>query len=153
LDTSADPEPFKNKLKYRMVSAIAWLFGTRAVAKVVMPVLFGKTTLADPARLPERLAWQRELMANRRSIWRAVNGVLGRKSVYNELGQIVAPTLIIVGDEDLTTEPATAERIAQAIKGARLVRIHHAGHSSTVEQPDAVTAAISAFLDKVQRGG
>jgi pimeloyl-ACP methyl ester carboxylesterase len=36
--------------------------------------------------------------------------------------------------------------MAERIPGARLVTIPHAGHSSTVEEPAAVTAAIEAFL-------
>jgi pimeloyl-ACP methyl ester carboxylesterase len=56
------------------------------------------------------------------------------------------PTLVIVGDEDVATPPPKAERIARAIAGARLVRIPHAGHSSPVEEPAAVTSAIATFL-------
>jgi 3-oxoadipate enol-lactonase len=152
LDTSADPEPVIAKLKYRMLNVIARCFGLRTVAKSVMPVLFGKTALTDPARVHERLAWQRQLIGNRPSIWRAINGVLAREGVYDELGKITAPTLVLVGDEDVATGRANAERIAEAIRDARLVRIRHAGHSSTVEQPAAVTAAISAFLDEAQAG-
>lgn len=153
LDTSADPEPVIAKLKYRILSVIAHCFGLRAVATSVMPVLFGKTTLTDPARVHERLAWQRQLVANRPSIWRAVNGVLAREGVYDKLGKITAPTFVLVGDEDIATGRAKAERIAQAIRGARLARIRHAGHSSTVEQPAAVTAAISTFLNEAQARG
>ena len=59
---------------------------------------------------------------------------------------IAAPTLVMVGEEDAATVPAKAERIAAAIAGAKLVRIPRAGHSATVEQPQAVTQAISGFL-------
>jgi pimeloyl-ACP methyl ester carboxylesterase len=42
--------------------------------------------------------------------------------------------------------PAKAQRIHEAIAGSRLVTIPHAGHTSSVEQPQAVTAAIEEFL-------
>jgi pimeloyl-ACP methyl ester carboxylesterase len=56
------------------------------------------------------------------------------------------PTLVIVGDEDVATPPAKAEVIANGIPGDRLVRIPGAGHSASLEEPAAVTAAIEAFL-------
>jgi pimeloyl-ACP methyl ester carboxylesterase len=45
--------------------------------------------------------------------------------------------------------PAKAERIAAAIPGAKLVVIPRAGHSSTIEEPAAVNAALASFLDEV----
>ena len=59
---------------------------------------------------------------------RAVNGVIERRGIANELQLIKAPTLILVGEEDLTIVPAKAEAIHAAINGSRLVRIPAAGH-------------------------
>jgi 3-oxoadipate enol-lactonase len=53
---------------------------------------------------------------------------------------------VIVGDEDVATPRAKAERLVAGIPGARLVTIPRAGHSSTVEQPLAVNAALVEFL-------
>jgi pimeloyl-ACP methyl ester carboxylesterase len=112
-----------------------------------MAMMFGKSALSDPWRAAERDAWRRQLRSNRRSLWRAVNGVIERPSVYHELSRITAPTLVIVGEEDTVTVPAKAERIAAAIAGAKLVRVPRAGHIMTLEQPQAATRAISGFLD------
>lgn len=149
IETSADPEPAENITKYRLLNWIARLFGTGLVVKAVMPILFGRSALADPARGSEREAWRRQIRSNRRSIWRAVNGVIERKPVYQELSRITAPTLVLVGEEDTAAVPAEGERIAAAIAGAKLVRIPRAGHSSTVEAPQTVTQAISGFLDSL----
>jgi len=73
--------------------------------------------------------------------------VLERKSIFGELGKIIAPTLVMVGDEDVSTPKALADRIVGAIPQAKLIVVPGAGHSSTVEQPAIVTAAIGAFLD------
>lgn len=145
LDTTADEEPYK--LKYKAMTAVARLFGVRFVAPAVMPALYGKTALNDPARADERAQWTQQLIMNRSSIWRAANGVLERKSIYGELGKIVAPTLVMVGDEDVSTPKALADRIVGAIPRAKLMVIPGAGHGSTLEQPAIVTAAIGAFLD------
>jgi len=145
-ETSADSEPEENAPKYARMNLVARWLSPRLVTPQVMPILFGKTALNDPTRSDERKAWLAQLNKCRRSIWRAVNGVILRDAVIDELAHITAPTLVIVGDEDVATVPAKAERIVNAISGSKLVRIAHAGHSSTVEQPGAVNAALTAFL-------
>jgi pimeloyl-ACP methyl ester carboxylesterase len=37
-----------------------------------------------------------------------------------------------------------------AIRGSKLVRIPHAGHSSSIEQPGHVTAAIEAWVGRLE---
>ena len=148
LDTSADPEPPEHARKFRLGNWFVRCFGAGPLlADASMPMMFGKSALSDPARAAERDAWRRQLRSNRRSLWRAVNGVIERPSVYDELSRITAPTLVLVGEEDTVTVPAKAERIAAAIAGAKLVRIPRAGHIVTLEQPQAVTQAIGGFLD------
>ncbi|HEX3764010.1 MAG TPA: alpha/beta fold hydrolase, partial [Kofleriaceae bacterium] len=111
----------------------------------VAPIMMGKTILADPARRTDVDRFT-QLMSRRNDIWRAVNGVVDRAGIYPELSRITAPTLVLVGDEDVATPLDRAERIAGAIAGAKLMRIPRAGHSSPVEEPEAVTAAIDQFL-------
>jgi 3-oxoadipate enol-lactonase len=148
LDTSSDPEPRENVFKFRLGNWFARCFGTGPLlVDATIPMMFGKSTLGDPARAAERDAWRRHLRSNRPSLWRAVNGVIERPSVHDELSLITAPTLVMVGEEDTVTVPAKAERIAAAIAGAKLVRIPRAGHIVTLEQPQAVTQAIAGFLD------
>jgi pimeloyl-ACP methyl ester carboxylesterase len=149
LNTSADAEPPENVPRYRQLNGVARWLGLGLVADRVMPILFGRTFLADPRRAVERVAWRRRLVANRRAIWRAVNGVIEREAVFDELPRIACPVQVLVGEEDVATVPARGERIAAAIPGATLVRIARAGHSSTIEQPEAVTAALERFLAAV----
>jgi pimeloyl-ACP methyl ester carboxylesterase len=145
LETSSEPEAIENVGRYRMLNRITKLLGPRLTKNKVAAIMFGKTILSDNARRPELAAYI-DLLARRRDIWRAVNGVIDRASIHHELARITAPTLIVVGDEDVATPPSKAERMASAIAGARLVTILGAGHSSPVEQPALVTATIEQFL-------
>lgn len=147
LETSADPEPEANRPRYRLLARVVRWLGPRPVAGRVMPIMFGRTFLADPARAAERDAWRAHLLGNRRAIWRATLGVVDRAGVADELPRITAPTLVVVGDEDAATVPAKAERIAALIPGARLAVVCGAGHSSSVEQPAEVSVLLGAFLD------
>jgi 3-oxoadipate enol-lactonase len=144
METSADPEPPENVPKYKLLGR--WL-SMRLVAGRTMQIMFGQAFLNDPARREERDRWRGYLLANNQTgISRALRGVIEREGVYELLGKISVPTLVIVGEQDVATVPAKAERIRDAIPGAKLVRIPNAGHTSTVEEPAAVTRAIEEFL-------
>ncbi len=146
LDTSAAAEPDKNVPQYRAMNAVVRAGAKRFLVDRVMKILFGTTFLSDPSRASDRERWKQHLIRLPSSSWRAVNGVIERESILGELGRIRAPTLILVGDEDVATVPEKSEEIQRGIPGSRLVRIPRAGHSSTVEEPEAVTAEIRAFL-------
>jgi 3-oxoadipate enol-lactonase/4-carboxymuconolactone decarboxylase len=62
------------------------------------------------------------------------------------LPELRAPTLVLVGADDLATPPEHGSAIAAAIPGARLIQIPHAAHLANVEQPDLVSAALLAHL-------
>jgi 3-oxoadipate enol-lactonase len=64
------------------------------------------------------------------------------------IDQIKVRTLIIVGDQDVAIVPAKAERMHKRIPNSEMVGIPGAGHTSTDEEPKAVTAAMSEFLNK-----
>lgn len=145
LETSADPEPIENLGRYRLLTRVVKLIGPRIVQSRVLPIMFGKTILTDRTRRDE-LARYGELLSRRRDIWRAVNGVIDRAGIHDELSRIHVPTLVVVGDEDVATPPPKAERIVAGIKGASLAHIARAGHSSSVEEPAAVIAAMETFL-------
>ena len=150
MGTSADPEPAENVPKYRKLNFVARWLGLGLVTGKVMPIMFSRDFMTDPARATERAHWHRKLTGNRRSIWRAVNGVIDRQGVYEELPRIACPVLVMVGEQDTATVPAKAERIHAAIAQSRLVRIAKAGHSSSIEQPTAVNAALDEFLGSLK---
>jgi pimeloyl-ACP methyl ester carboxylesterase len=149
MDTSADPEPEKNRGPYRRLAFIGRWFGFRPVIKPILNIMFGQTFLADPAAAAAREKWKKHLLnLDRVGTSRAAHGVIDRAGVYEQLGTIVTPTLVMVGDEDVATVPAKAERMHQAIKGSKLVVIPGAGHSASIEQPALVTRAIEDFLPR-----
>ena len=147
LETSADPEPEENVPKYRRLNLVARWLGFSLVAGQVMPIMFGRKFLEDPSRADERQLWRSRMVGNdRKGISRAVTGVITRGSAIDELAKIRAPTLIMVGEQDVATVPAKAQRIHERIPGSKLISIPGAGHTSAVEEPAFVNAQLSAFL-------
>jgi pimeloyl-ACP methyl ester carboxylesterase len=63
------------------------------------------------------------------------------------LATIACPTLVVVGAEDGLIPPVESEKMAKAVKGAKLVKVPHAGHLSNLENPAAFDAALLAFVD------
>jgi pimeloyl-ACP methyl ester carboxylesterase len=152
METSADPEPAENVPRYKLLTFIVRWLGARLVSKKVMAIMFGRSFLQDPKRAAERAEWEGKLLNIRRDIWRAVNGVIYRRAVYEELARVKTPTLILVGEEDVATVPAKAERIHGAIAGSKLVRMPRGGHTSTVEEPELVNPPLMSFLEEVSSG-
>jgi len=147
METSADPEPQENVGRYRLLNFISRWFGMRLVTSRVMPIMFGQKFLTDPGRAAEREEWKQRMASNDKvGISRATSGVINREGVYGKLDEITTPTLIIVGDQDVATVPAKSERIQARIVDSQLVIIPGAGHTSTVEEPEAVLSAMSDFL-------
>jgi 3-oxoadipate enol-lactonase len=64
----------------------------------------------------------------------------------DRLGQIAAPTLVLVGAEDIVTPVSCAQELAEGIPGAHLQVLERGGHTPDVEYPDAVAEAMLAFL-------
>jgi pimeloyl-ACP methyl ester carboxylesterase len=62
------------------------------------------------------------------------------------LGEITAPTLLLVGDRDIPDVHAHVGAIEAGIRGARRVVIPGAGHLVYLEQPDAFNHEVAEFL-------
>jgi 3-oxoadipate enol-lactonase len=61
---------------------------------------------------------------------------LGNLDATDQLGNVQAKTLVLVGEEDYATPPAMSEELAQGIKDARLITLPHTRHLSLLERPD-----------------
>ena len=77
---------------------------------------------------------------------RAAVECLPTHDVRARLGEIAAPTLVLVGEHDEETPLAYAEALASGIRGARLQIIPGAGHISNLEAPETVNAALWEHL-------
>jgi len=147
INGDADPEPRKSRAKYRGLNLLARIFGLKLAVNQVMPIVFGQTFMNDPDRAMERNFWRRQIAAGDRwGITRTVASIIDRPGLYAELGSIKTPTLVLSGDEDVAVPPQGPERMHKAIPGSKFLRIPKAGHSMTLEQPEAVNIAIKEFL-------
>jgi pimeloyl-ACP methyl ester carboxylesterase len=77
---------------------------------------------------------------------RQEKAVIARSSYETTLSAIRCPTLVLVGEGDAITPRFMSEDMADAIAGAELVVVPDCGHLSTLERPEAVNAALEAWL-------
>jgi 3-oxoadipate enol-lactonase len=77
----------------------------------------------------------------------AQRGMAKRPDSTETLAAISCPTLVVVGEQDQLTPAAESEKMAAAVKGAKLVKVPGAGHLSNIENPEAFNAALSEFVD------
>ncbi len=75
-----------------------------------------------------------------------INALLTRPDAGPLLPRIACPTLVLTGREDAWSGPAQHEAMAAAIPGAQLVIVEHCGHMCTMEQPQALSEALTAWL-------
>jgi pimeloyl-ACP methyl ester carboxylesterase len=76
-----------------------------------------------------------------------ITALLSRRDAAPQLPGIECPTLVLCGREDGWSTPAQHEAMHAAIPHATLRIIEHCGHMCTMEQTQAVSEALSRWLD------
>jgi len=72
--------------------------------------------------------------------------LLDRPDARTVLPSIRCSTLILCGKEDIWSPVSQHEEIAALIPGSRLVAVDECGHMAPVEQPEAVTNALTRWM-------
>lgn len=109
----------------------------------VAALLFG-TSASDDLKNHWIERWRK---MNAKHAMQTLQAVTRRDDVSSRLSEITAPALVIHGLEDAAISMDRAQATADGLKGlVQFVKLEHAGHSATVEQPDLVNEAIVRFL-------
>jgi 3-oxoadipate enol-lactonase len=147
MNTGPDREPWSNRLRYGLLAQLVRVVGPAPFTATAVKALFGESTRRDPERKEMLAEWTAKLRGRPRNVAQALLGVLRRREVGpDELRSINCPTLVIAGEDDTSRPPGDSERLASFIPKARLVRIPGSGHSSSLEAPKAVIAAMEELL-------
>jgi 3-oxoadipate enol-lactonase len=70
--------------------------------------------------------------------------------IGDRLGEISVPTLVLVGELDVTDIHLLADRLEREIPGARRATIEGAAHVPSMERPDEFDRLVLGFLDEVE---
>jgi 3-oxoadipate enol-lactonase len=104
--------------------------------------------MAPAMRDPVVAARLRQLARRNEHIWLQPIGpaVVPSPAAMTRLGEIRAPTLVLVGTLDVPDIQAIARRLTADIGGARLEVIDGVGHLVNLEAPDRFRALVTGFL-------
>jgi pimeloyl-ACP methyl ester carboxylesterase len=149
MDTRAENDSPEGRRTRDAAAQSARESGARAVADAMLPKLFARETaelVGEPWRQVERMI-----------LAAPVPGIIGALAAMRDRADSTAllesmddlPALIVVGEHDRITPPASAHRMAAALAGSRLEIIKDAGHLIPVEQPAATTALLADFLNRL----
>jgi pimeloyl-ACP methyl ester carboxylesterase len=144
LDTTARPDTPEQTQRRLDAIAIASSGGFDKIMPAMLPLLVHPDHLGQ-----ERVGGLARDMARAigpDAFARQQNAIRHRPDSRPSLSQVRCPTLVAVGRDDALTPPDRAREMADLIPGARLVTIEDCGHLSAIEQPQAVTAILSYWL-------
>jgi pimeloyl-ACP methyl ester carboxylesterase len=144
LDTSARPDTPEQTANRRRVMALAAAGRFAQVNEELMPNYVHEDRRDDPALRAIITTMADEVGAE--AFIRQENAIIGRADSRPTLGAIDCPTLVLVGDADRATPPDRSQEIAAGIRGATLVVVPGSGHMTTIERPEAVTAAMVEWM-------
>ncbi len=144
LDTSARPDlPEQGELRRRQIElARGGRFGQ--IAGMLFPRLVAASRHGDKTLEAVVQTMAEETGAD--AFVRQQTAIMERVDSRPGLAAIRCPALVVVGAEDALTPPDRAAEIAAGIPRARHVVVPNSGHLSTLEQPQAVTRALTEFL-------
>ena len=113
----------------------------------IVPAVLDRWFTADfQQRAPQQVAIVREMLLNTESAGYAANcGAVRDADLREEIRKIVAPTLVIGGQQDQATPLDDSRLIADRIAGAELVELN-AAHLSNWEVTQTFTAHLLRFL-------
>ena len=72
-------------------------------------------------------------------------------SIADRLSEVTAPTLVVVGNQDILTPRGDSEELAERIPGAELVVISGAAHGLMVEHAGTFNSVLVDFLQSAER--
>ena len=123
---------------------------TAGVASIADAVVTRWVSPAFATEQPVVLAsWRAMLAQTSAAGYASTCAALGAADLTGSIAAIRAPTLVLVGDGDLSTPPDLVEATARRIPGARFERIAGAGHLPCLERPAEVAQAIARHLAAV----
>jgi pimeloyl-ACP methyl ester carboxylesterase len=79
----------------------------------------------------------------------ATGGEYGLEDWRSELRHVDKPVLVLSGEHDRTTAPASAHELAELLPNADEVVVRDAAHMMLYEQPEATLGALRDFLARV----
>jgi pimeloyl-ACP methyl ester carboxylesterase len=145
LDTSARPDTPESKVGREKFIAMAEAGKLNDIVETLTPRFLHKSHANNEPL--KKIVRDMAAATGAEAFVRQTKAIMTRPDSRPLLPEIRCPTLVLVGEGDELTPPELAKEIAGGISGAKLVVVPGCGHLSTIEQPQAVNAAMTDWLN------
>lgn len=125
--------------------------GLAAIVEPVMARWFSEDF--QTKRADELAGWRNMFLRMPLDGYAGTCAALRDADLRGAIAGIAAPTLVVVGEQDLSTPVALVRDMAETIVGAQFATLPDCGHIPSIEQPSALTALITKFLNEVGYDG
>lgn len=144
LDTMARPEPSAAARRHRLAILLARTAPLALLDRIMWPKMVAPHHLGDD----QLHAILRRMIVDtgRSGIVNQQRMFLSRPDYRPILPFIAIPTMVVVGEYDTFTPRSAAEEMARLIPESHLAVVPDAGHLSSIEAPEAVTALLRRWL-------
>ena len=144
LDTSARPDRPDQTERRRAQIEVAREGRLEDVADQQYPLIVDRSRRDDAAL--RAIVKTMALEVGAKAFNRQQTAIIGRADSRPSLPAIACPTLVLVGEGDQLVPLEHSQELADGIAGSKLVVVPVCGHLSTLEQPEAVTAALVDWI-------
>ena len=144
LDTSARADTEEQVLRRGGLLDLAAKGRFKGITPSLLPLYLHESRLDDTALTAAVVAMAERIGSD--GFLRQQTAIMNRIDSRPFLGGYECPTVVICGRQDRATPLEMSEEMAASIPGARLVVVETCGHLSTMEKPEAVTAALRTWL-------
>ena len=144
LDTSARADTPEQGRRRRGLIALAGRGQFKGITPRLLPMLIHPARIADEALTGIVIGMAERV--GKDAFLRQQQAIMGRPDRRSLLSAIRVPTLVLCGNEDALTPVELHRELASGIATSRLTVVPECGHLSTIERPEAVSAAFARWL-------
>jgi len=124
-----------------MIAAIEQ-WGTAILPDRMLPRLLQPNPAPDLVRNVRKMIEQ----SNASAAAYAVMAMRDRMDFSTVVHRMTCPAMVVTGENDVIIRAEDSKALADAIPGARFVKIPNSGHLSNLENPEAFNAALLSFI-------
>ncbi|HQY88765.1 MAG TPA: alpha/beta hydrolase [Tepidisphaeraceae bacterium] len=147
-NTKSGADDEAGKAKRNSMIEIVKARGTPAIVDLMLPNMLEPDAAKDKSDVVSQL---KSIMLDcpQRTIEIALTAMRDRADYTELLVKLDIPVLVVHGTADAIMPESSARKMSEQTRNGSFVGIEHAGHLSTMEQPQAVADVITKFLEEI----
>lgn len=146
LSTNAIADSEEKKQQRRDLIALSKMGKFKGVTPRLLPRLLSRTAQQDEKLVGRVMAMAEQI--GQANFTCQQQAIMDRPDMCPHLPAMQMPSLVLCGTQDVLTPPEQAEQMDRLLPASQLHLLDGIGHLSSMEAPDAVSAALGQLLDR-----